>query len=437
MGTFSQRILANPKYSRIFEWGKVLSITGSAQMLVQGLGLLSGIIIIRLIPTQEYALYTLAYTMLGTITALADGGITNGVLANGAKVWKDKEALGRVVATGIALRQKFAIVSLSISLPILFYLLVKHNASWLAALLIVLALIPAFFAALTDNLLEVPVKLNQDIVPLQKNQILANCIRFFMIIGGLFFLPFTAIAILANGIPRIWANIKLRKITAKFANLSAGTDVQVRKDILTMVKRTLPGTIYYCVSGQISIWLISIYGNTAAIAQIGALGRLSAVLTVLTTVFSTVIIPRFARLTESPSILLRGFLQILAVLFLISIAISGIVYLFPTQVLFILGKNYANLSIEVVLSTLSGCISMIVGIVYSLSVSRGWILSPVISISLSIIMQVVLISLFDLSSTRNVLIYAILNAVWGITMYSSYFIYRIIKLNKNNKTELI
>ncbi|WP_158798475.1 polysaccharide biosynthesis protein [Pedobacter sp. L105] len=431
MRAFINKLSTDPKYARAYQWGKLISVTGSAQMLVQGLGLISGIIIIRLVSTPEYALYTLANTMLGTITALADGGITNGVLSSGAKVWRDKDELGSVVATGIALRQKFAVGSLAISLPILFYLLIKHQAGWLTALTIAVALIPAFYAQLTDSLLEVPVKLNQDIVALQKNQIWANILRFVMIAGGLFFLPFTAIAVLANGIPRIWANIKLRIITGKFANLNAAPNPAVKKDILFMVKRTLPGTIYYCISGQITIWLISVYGSTSSIAQIGALGRLTTLLTILTTLFATLIIPRFARLPEERKPLLTRFLQVFFILAVLSAVISGMVYLFPHQVLFILGKGYSNLNKEVVLSTLSGCISMVVGIIYSLLVSRGWIISPLISITLSILVQVLLITFFDLSNTTNVLIYSIINATFGLCMYFVYFAYRIIKLKPN------
>jgi O-antigen/teichoic acid export membrane protein len=430
MKTLLAKIHANPKYSRVFEWGKLISVTGSAQMLVQGLGLVSGIIIIHLVSTEEYALYTLANTMLGTITALADGGITNGVMSSGGKVWQDKIGMGRIVATGIDLRRKFAVASLAISLPILFYLLRKHDASWFTTISIILALIPTFYAALTDSLLEIPVKLNQDIVELQKNQIFANLVRFVMIGVGLLLLPFTAIAILANGLPRMWANIKLRRIALKFSDLSVDPDPEVRKEILHVVKRTLPGTIYYCVSAQLTIWLISIYGSTASIAQIGALGRLTMLLTVLTTLFSTLIIPRFARLNENAGILLPRFFQTFVVLSVISAGITGIVYLFPEQVLFVLGKDYANLGKEVVLSTLSGCIAMMVGIIYSLSVARGWILSPLISITLSVILQILLIKFFDLSNTRNVLLYSIINGVFGLVMYSIYFMYRIFKLSK-------
>lgn len=430
MKSFIHRLSANPKYSRAFEWGKLISVTGSAQILVQVIGLVSGILIIRLLPTNEYALYTLANTMLGTISLLADGGISTGVLAQGGQVWRDPKELGKVISTGIQLRQKFAVVSLSVSLPVLLYLLYTHGATWWSAILISLTLIPAFYAALSDNLLEIPLKLSQDIISLQKNQVAANVGRILLLVASVFFLPFTYIAILANGIPRLWANIKLRKVALKHADLSQSPDPKIRKDILSMVKRTLPSAIYFCVSSQITIWLISVFGNTASIAKIGALGRLTTVLTLFTVLFSTLVVPRFARLPGDPKILLTRFVQILMILMTLSFCICGLVYLFPDQILLVLGKNYSGLHQEVFLITISGCIAMVGGIVYSLSVSRSWILPPAVNISISIIVQAALIYFMNLSDTRNVLIFSIINAVLGLIMACIYFFYRVIKSKK-------
>ncbi|CAM4121555.1 Membrane protein involved in the export of O-antigen and teichoic acid [Pedobacter westerhofensis] len=429
MKSLLYKLHANPKYARAFEWGKLVSVTGSAQMLVQGIALISGIFIIRLLPTDEYALYTLANTMLGTISLLADGGISTGTLATGGKVWQDPVALGKVVVTGMEMRKKFAIASLAISLPILFYLLISHGATWMSSTLIAVSLIPAFYAALSDNLLEIPLKLNQDITPLQKNQVAANIARILMLVASLFFLPFTFIAILANGLPRIWANIKLRKVGERFADYSQGSDPEVKREILKMVKRTMPSAIYFCVSSQITIWLISIYGNTASIAKIGALGRLAVVLTIFTTLFSTLVVPRFARLSDDPKVLLSRFIQIVLLLFGMSALICGFVYLFPSQVLYILGKNYGDLHEEILLITISGCIGMVGGITYSLSVARGWILPPAVHISVSILAQALLIYFMDLSDTTNVLMFSIINVGIGLIMSSFYFFYRVLKHN--------
>jgi O-antigen/teichoic acid export membrane protein len=414
-----------PKYAKAIEWVKLISITGGAQIVVQFIGLLSGILIIRLLPTKEYALYTLANTMLGTMTVLADGGISTGVMAQGGKVWQDREKLGVVLNSGLELRRKFGIVSLLVSMPILFYLLVHHGASILFSVLIILSMIPAFFAALSDSLLETASKLHQDIKRLQKNQVATGIGRFILITGSLLLFPWTFIAILGNGIPRIWANFQLRKMSAKYADPALESDPVVKKEILSIVKRTLPGAIYFCVSGQITIWLISIFGSTVAIAHIGALGRLTTILTVVTTLFTTLIVPRFARLKQDRKILLSRFIQIQAALIFISIIIVGIVMIFPNEVLWILGSGYGGLKTEVLMITISSCLAMLAGITYTIVVSRGWVLKPSINITINVLFQLVLIFTMDLSKTKNVLMFSIVDFLVGYIIILIYFFYQI------------
>lgn len=412
-------------FSRFIGWGKLITITGSAQMLVQGIGLLSGILIVRLLPTREYALYTLANTMLGTMSVLADGGISSGVMAIGGRVWQDRRQLGVIVSTGLRLRRQFAVYSLLISMPILFYLLIKNGASLLVASLIILTLIPAFYAALSDNLLEVAPKLHQDVTRLQKNQLAAAAGRLFLITISLVFFPFTFIAILGNGISRLWANLRLKKISADFALPHEDADREVRSEILSMVKRTLPGAIYFCVSGQITIWLISIFGSTEAIAHVGAISRLTTVLTVVTTLFGTLFIPRFARLPENRKLLISKFTQIQLALLAVITVIVLIVIFFPSQILWILGKNYRGLNVEVLMLTISACLSMLAGVTYSATVCRGWILKPIINIPVNIAFQVILVFTLDLSKTVDVLMFAIIDFLVGYIIILIYFIYKV------------
>lgn len=186
MKALTQRVYSNASFSKILTWTKLVSITGASQLLIQGLSFVSGILIIRLLPTSEYGLYTLANTMLGTMLILADGGITTGVMAQGGKVWQSKEDLGRVLATGLDLRRKFAIISLLVAMPALLYLLRHHGASWLMSVLIAASLIPAFFTALSGTLLEIVPRLVQHVVPLQKIQVWGNAGRLLLLTLSVF-----------------------------------------------------------------------------------------------------------------------------------------------------------------------------------------------------------------------------------------------------------
>ncbi len=109
-------------YDRSINLIKLVSIVGSTEIILKGIGFVTGILIVRLLPIQEYALYTLANTMLGTLVIFTDSGISNGVMALSGRVWQDPKKLGVVLATGLDLRKKFALVTLVIATPIIMFL---------------------------------------------------------------------------------------------------------------------------------------------------------------------------------------------------------------------------------------------------------------------------------------------------------------------------
>ncbi len=422
------KLKEHPKYNTVLNWGKLISITGSAQLIVQGVGFACGILIIRLLPVQEYAFYTLANTMLGTMTVLSDGGISTGVMSQGGKVWQNKEKLGVVLATGLDLRQKFAIASLLVSVPVLFYLLIHNGASILTSILIAAALIPAFFATLSDSLLQIVPKLHQNILPLQKNQVTVGVGRLLLTALTMFVFPCAFIAVLAAGIPRIWGNFQLRKIVYTSADKQQLQDKEVRTEILTLVKRILPTSIFYCVSGQITIWLISIFGNTTSLAQLGALGRLSMLLTLFSSIIATLIVPRFAKLAEDKTLLLKRFLLIMGVVFAALMLILIVIYLFSTQILWVLGDGYLDLAYELVLSMIGSCISLLAGVAFSLYSSRGWAINPIILITINLLTIIGFASALDLTSLKGVLFLNIGVGIIALLQTSMFCTFKIIKL---------
>ncbi len=431
MNQFVQRVLDTPKYEKLFSGLKLVALTGSAQIIIQGLSFISGILVLRLLSTQEYAFYTIANTMLGTMSILADGGITAGSMSEGGKVWKNRDKLGAVIATGMHLRKRFSLVSLLVAIPILIYLLKYHEASWLMTILIVASLIPAFFATVTDSLLEIVPKLSQDIVSLQKNGLAVSVGRLVMLSLTVFIFPFTAIAVLAAGIPRIWGNYRLKIIAAKTADLKKEVDPDIQKQILKVVKRVLPTSIFYCFSGQISIWIISVFGTTTALAQIGGLGRLAMLFTIFNVLINTLISPRFARLVEVRRLIINRFLVIQAFLFLLSLVIILSFYFFANQILWILGAEFKDLNKEVFIVGLGGCISLISTSTNQLLTGRGIVVPPFIFMAFTILIQIGLAFILPLNSVYGVLVYGALTTA-AIYLFRILYFFITIRTNENH-----
>ena len=423
------RLRTHPLYLKAFHWGRFISITGLAQVIVQAVGLVCGILIIRLLSPHEYALYTLANTMLATMTVLAECDISAAVMAQGGRVWNSRERLGVVLVSGMKIRRTMGILSLSVVVPIFAYLLYYHGASIWGTTLIVLSIIPAFFASLTDTLLEVPSKLNQDILPLQKNQVIAGLARLILTTASLFVFPFAFVAMLASGTSRIWANIGLRKISTTFVDWRTESDPAVSNEILSFIKRILPMAIYYSFSGQITIWLISIFGSTDSVAEVGALGRLAAILGLVSVLIGTLVAPRFARLAAERTILFNRYLTMFAFLIALFLIVLLFAWMFAPQVLWLLGGSYAGLKMELVLSIAGSSLSLIAGAFYALNSSRGWIMNPIAAVSINIMAIILGIVLLDISTLLGILEFNILVTSVSVLLHGLYGWFKIRRLS--------
>jgi O-antigen/teichoic acid export membrane protein len=410
------RLKLHPQYDRVFNWVKLISIVGGTEIILKGIGFLTGVLIVRLLPLQEYAWYTLANTLLGTLTILADSGISNGVMAISGKVWQDPKKLGVVLATGLDLRRKFAVVTLVIAIPVIIYLLLQNKASWLTSILIVLSLIPAFYAALSDSLLEIGPKLHQDIASLQKNQLTVGFGRLVLTVGTIFIFPWTFVILLASGVPRIYGNFKLKKINEKFIEINQVPDPLVRKEILQIVAKILPNIIYFSLSGQIVIWILSVFGQTKDLAAIGALGRFSIIVGVFTGVLSTILIPRFSRLNANAAKILKVFILFQIVLVLFSGSVLAVVFLFPSQLLLLLGTSYTGLSSELFLMMLASCIGIVTSMSGNLLGSRGHFLNPVLVIAMNIGCLLMAYFIWDLTTIQGNLYSGVLYGCVSLTV---------------------
>lgn len=363
------------------------------------------------------------------MTILADGGVCTALMSLGGKVWPDDLKLSQIFSAGYHLRKKFAIISLFFTAPILFLLLHLHDADLITSTLIFLALIPSFLSSLTTNFLEIIPKLNQNIVTLQKIQIQVVIIRLIFLFFICFFIPLAFLVILCSGLAQSSGILKLKKSSPVFRRLYQKPNTDITKDIILYVKKILPGSLYYCFSGQITIWIISFFGSITSIAQIGGLTRISSIVAIIGGVFSVLIIPRFARIQKNNLYILKRFLFIQSLLILILSSLVFLIWLFSNQVLWILGPIFFESDKELMLVLIGSCFSLLGSVTHQLLSSIGNILSPFIFISISIIIQIFLAIFFDLSKIDNVLIFGI---IVPFLLYLVRFIYFLIKSNFRN-----
>jgi O-antigen/teichoic acid export membrane protein len=392
----------------IQKWFPILLKFTSVQVIVQALGFAAGILIVRSLPKREYAFYTLGNTMLAAILLLADSGISSALTAIGGRVWQDSHRLGSLVTTALQLRRQLAILTVLAVVPVLVWLLRQNGANALVTVGLVVAVLAGSGLELITRVYAVVLRLRSEIRQIQNQALMAAFVKLAAV-GIALFIFFNAIVAIATVVlgyaVQFWM---LRRWVNREIDTTAPGDPAMRSEIIAVLRRQGPHSVYYCLQGQITVWLISVFGNSESVANVGALGRLVAVFALLSTVMFEVVLPAFARI-QSVNQLRRRYFQIIAGYAAISALSVGVVAIFPGQILSILGRQYSDLRSDGVLMAGCAVVSTIAGLLWAINSSRAWIVSPAVLIPCTIVVQAAFASILDLSTVRGVLL---------LTMYS-------------------
>jgi O-antigen/teichoic acid export membrane protein len=400
---------------RLVHITRILGKFVGVQLFVQAVGILSGFLLVRLLTKEDYAYFTIANGMLGMMAVLSDNGISSGLTSIGGKVHADRQQFGQLVNTAIDLRKTLGACALLLVTPALVWMLFRNQASPSQITSLTLAVLACFWLQMGIGVYSVVPRLALQTNRIQSLDLASAAARLALLgIAAITFLNATvAISIAAFALLVQWW--MLQRWIPDLVARDAPQNPQHRAEILSIVKQQTPNTLYFCVQGQISLWLISIFGNTQNVAEMGALGRLTVIFTVVTSVVNSLIVPRFARL-QDPKQLRRLYINVCIGLLAFGLLLVVAAWFFPTQILWLLGSNYSGLETALLLSLVSGILGAVAGSMYSLNTSRGWIVPPLIAIPIGIITQLVLICILDISTLNGVLWMSILSAPIGMLL---------------------
>ncbi len=401
--------------SRWKQWAGLLARFLSGEMVIQVISFATGVFLFQHFTKSEAAYYNLANSMLGMMVLLSDNGIGAGIYAIGGKVWQDRRRFGELINTALQLRRTLTIITMVVIAPFTWWLLVHNGCSPThAAMITLLVLIGTHYQILGSILGEVP-KLHLQAVRFQKLNVWVALIRLGLL--GVAWLTWLSAltALVANLLGSIFQTRVLKKWVPPLADPEAMPHGEDRRIMIGLMKRQLPSSIYFCLSGQVSLFLISITGNVSAVADVAALSALSRIFSVVAAVLSTIILPRFSHLQKAGVIWVR-YLQILGLFVVMGLGMCAVAAMFPHQLLFLVGKNYYHLENEVLLMVGGSVLGVVSGSLFALNTVRGWIISPWLHIPVSISTQALLIFLLPVNTVSGVLWLGLLSHIPAFAM---------------------
>ena len=177
---------------------------------------------------------------------------------------------------------------------------------------------------------------------------------------------------------------------------------QHRGELLVSVWRQAPNSLYFVISSQAAVGLIALFGQTENVAEVGALGRLSALFTLTGAVTAALVLPYFAKRQQVREVK-RGLRAVNLFFTSLLAALLALAVWTPGTLLWILGGGYQNLHAELPWLLASGTMGAWGGALYSIGCSRGWVLPAVWSAPIGLLAMSGVALSVDLSSVQGVL----------------------------------
>jgi O-antigen/teichoic acid export membrane protein len=402
---------ARPAMRRAFEQAKIVGNFAIVQGFVQIIGFCSGILIVRTLDQRDYAWFTIANTMQGTINVLADIGISVGLISIGGRVWQDRHRFGQLVNTALTLRKTLGALVIIVATPVLYFLLTRNGASVpYSTVLIVLVLVALLFQ-LSVNVLSVVPRLRSDIVRIQTIDFTGAIARLLGLVALIYLFLNAAVALALAAAASFLQFAMLRSYAAGVIDFNAPDNPEDRAAMLGFVRKLAANAVFFSLQGQITVFLISLFARQAnSVAEVGALGRLAMIFAVLGNVLTNVFVPAFAR-ANSPRKMRWLYAAIAGGVIAFGSAVLGAARIFPEQFLFVLGNKYAHLQRELLLMVGAAVLSSVTATFWSLNASRAWVAGSWLYIPLTLATQIALIPFTDFSTVAGVLTFNLLSTI--------------------------
>jgi O-antigen/teichoic acid export membrane protein len=401
-------------HGRASQWGRLLSAFVTVQVVNQVLALGTGLLLVRSASKEAFALYAVATSVLTFFTTASDLGATGGLLHF---FRRSRQGLGSFAASVAAVRQlrrvAFA-VGAPIAVAVFVALAVRQRfAPWTVVSCAAIMVLGVACQISTSIHLEVR-RLRGQLSAAYRAEVAGNVTRLAATVG----LAAAGFLAVAAGGPTALAATVLGTTVAMSLARSAPEPAgraeigAAKQDLLGYLAPTLPSALYFSVQGPIVTWLSATFGSTAQIAEVGALGRLSMLVSILSPLPSVLLLPRLAHITDEPLYWRRATqFGLLFVGLLSPFVVMALVL--PQPFLALLGSHYRGLSRELPLAMASTAMGVFGGYLVGLTRARGYTRWDSYAMGALAVFQVLLLMAVSLSTVTGVLVFSLGTACFG------------------------
>lgn len=388
---------------RIAFWAPLLARFFWLQAASQVLAILAGLLIVRGLPVEQYAIYTMVIAVQTTMAILADSGITQSLIARGGRVASDRVLFSRVVRTALGLRRRLQLVTIAAGIPILFAIMRSHEIGWIPAIVAAGAVAVAMHGTVIQTVYSTVMFLQLRPVEAQRAAVTSGAVRLALVLAALALAPRSLVFLWIGAGALLLQGMLTQRAAVPHLEESDDLSPDDRRAMLVAFKNQLLNGIYFALQPQITVWILTIFGTVETVAQVGALGRLAIALSLVSSAFSSLAVPRFARHADLAHVR-RWYLLLVGAMSAIGLSLIAGALLFPGPILAVLGPQYRGLERELAWMVGATAVSLVASAAYLLNSARGWVRGVWIGVPATLLVQIALVMNVDLSSIRGAIL---------------------------------
>jgi len=401
-------LLNSPRFRRA---ARAIAAFFLGQGAIQLIGILVGLYLIRHLDIQAYAQFGLAFAFQGTAGTLMDLGYTSTIIPLVGERTGDPRVVGLYVAAARRLRNlSFAVLS-PIAAALFLLLMRKHHWPLSVDLLLLLPVLLTLYSAGRVAYSTAPFFMHREMRTYYVPQVISGLGRLagywvLSLLGALN--SWTAAAgnafsIMANG-------VFLSRRSEKLLTWPDKHDPAVKqasREILRYVAPAAPAIVFAAFQTQIATFLAGLFGQTAEIAQVAALGKLSQLFAAVGSFNIAIIEPYMSRLPHAK--VASRYARLVAIAVLLVALVVTAAFLFPLPFIWLLGRQYRDLAHLVGWVMLSSCVYYIAGLLWIINRSRKWIFwrSTAVEVVLMLTVQVTFILIRGVRTTADLVYFSV------------------------------
>lgn len=392
-------------------WIGILSAYVTTQTLTQLLGIAAGLLLINVLPVAEFALYTLALSVVTFFTFASDLGSTSSLVYFFHRANRLGEELQPYVDAVLSLRRTAFLLG-GLTVAIGFPWMATAKGFGLAeSLLVTCGIVLGVWFQISASLRILVLRLADRYGQSYRAEVAGGGVRLLLVLALVASrLLWAWLAVLASGL----ASAAVALLARPEREPDREEDLRpYRRRVLRYLLPSLPSALYFSIQGPLTIWLAATFGDTRNIAEVGALGRLGLIVGILSNLTGVVFLPRLARITEE-AVYRRRYLQFGSLLLSAALGLVLLAAVFPEVFLFILGKRYASLHQELLLVMAGTGLTLLGGYAVSVNLARSWNRWEGLAVLVLMGAQAFLVSVLPLATTSGVLLFQLFTALVGL-----------------------